>query len=256
LFSADMFPFSIHTNLLMACHFTGIYDVNRTETLPDDDYSLVKDWAASVAAHRLNGIIFHNNFTEATCAKYQNDYVKFVRREHSTVFNPNVYRYFIYRDYLRAHAGDISHLFITDVSDVVVLSNPFYQPLFLANPAAIFCGDEPKCLDNVWMKAHSAHLRSSIDDYAAYEDNFKAATLLNCGIIGGSIAVMQSFIEQLCTIHQEHNCNNPTAYTGDMGAFNYLLRTRFNEQICHGEPVNTLFKGYEHKRTDCWFRHK
>jgi len=41
-----------------------------------------------------------------------------------------------------------------------------------------------------------------------------------------------------------------------MGAFNYLTRTQFNEQIIHGTPVNTVFKGYENERTDCWFRHK
>jgi hypothetical protein len=251
-----MFPFSTNTNLLMACHFTGIYDVNRTETLPDDDYELVKDWAVSVADHRLSGIIFHNNFTEATCAKYQNEYVKFIRREHSAVFNPNVYRYFIYQDFLRVYAGEISHLFITDISDVVVLNNPFYQPSFLARHNTIFCGDEPETLDNDWMKAHSAHLRSSIADYALYEESFKTAALLNCGIIGGSIQVMQVFIEKLCAIHQVHNGNNSTAYTGDMGAFNYLVRTCFNELICHGEPVNTVFKGYEYGRTDCWFRHK
>jgi hypothetical protein len=251
-----MFPFLTNINLLMACHFTGIYDINRTETLPDDEYSLVKDWATSVADNQLNGIIFHNNFTAATCAKYQNDYVKFIRREHNAMFTPNVYRYFIYRDYLQLHAGNISNLFITDVADVVVLNSPFAQPFFLASPKALFCGDEPKCLDNEWMKAHSNHLRSSINDYAVYEEKFKAATLLNCGIIGGSIAVMQPFIDQLCTIHQNHNCNNPTAYTGDMGAFNYLARTWFNKQICHGVPVNTLFKEYEYDRTDCWFRHK
>ncbi len=251
-----MFPFSTNTNLLMACHFTGIYDVNRTEILPDDNYKLVKEWAVSVANQQLNGIIFHNNFSEATCAKYQNEYVHFIRRQHSAVFNPNVYRYFVYRDFLQEYAGNISNLFITDVSDVVVLNNPFCQPLFAENPATVFCGDEPKTLDNGWMQAHSAHLRSSIDDYAAYEEKFKTAVLLNCGIIGGSIQVMQPFIEQLCAIHQQHNNNNTSAYTGDMGAFNYLARTRYNEQLRHGAPVNTLFKGYENSRTDCWFRHK
>jgi hypothetical protein len=41
-----------------------------------------------------------------------------------------------------------------------------------------------------------------------------------------------------------------------MGAFNYLARTKFNNQLKHGAPVNTLFKGYELERKDCWFRHK
>ena len=62
----------------MACHLTGVYDVNRNNTLPDDDYGLVKDWADSLIALDLKGIVFHNNFTEATCKSQQNDNITFV----------------------------------------------------------------------------------------------------------------------------------------------------------------------------------
>jgi len=106
------------------------------------------------------------------------------------------------------------------------------------------------------MKEHSAHLRATISDYASYEDFFSEATLLNCGIIGGSYNVMVNFIDRLAFIHENHNRNNITAYTGDMGAFNYLARTQFSNRLLHGLPVNTVFKMYESERNDCWFRHK
>ena len=32
------------SNLILACHITGIFDVNRNTTLPDDDFDLVKEW--------------------------------------------------------------------------------------------------------------------------------------------------------------------------------------------------------------------
>jgi hypothetical protein len=99
-------------------------------------------------------------------------------------------------------------------------------------------------------------LRNNIIDYADYENAFANETLLNCGIIGGSAQLFFDFIQQLCDIHQNANRDNKTAYTGDMGAFNYLARTKFNQQITHGTPVNTVFKGYENNRIDCWFRHK
>jgi len=41
-----------------------------------------------------------------------------------------------------------------------------------------------------------------------------------------------------------------------MGAFNYLMRTKYNNEVKHGEPINTVFKMYESERTDCWFKHK
>ena len=251
-----MSPISVSEQLVIACHLTGVYDVNRNNTLPDDDYNLVKDWADSLIALDLKGIVFHNNFTEATCKSHQNDNITFVKIAYDGSFNPNVYRYFVYQDFLQTHAKTVESVFITDVSDVVALQNPFVQPLFVANPNYIFCGNEPKILNNEWMKAHAAHLRSNISDYAEYEEKFQNDTLLNCGIIGGNVAVMREFIDKLCLIHQQHNHHNQTAYTGDMGAFNYLIRTQFNQRLRHGSPVNTVFKEYQNDRTDCWFRHK
>lgn len=249
-------PFSANSNLIMACHITGVHGVNRNTTLKNDDYELVRDWAESVAALGIQGVIFHNNFSETTCKIYENEYISFLKINYDPQFNPNVYRYFVYRDFLQQQAPFIKHIFATDISDVVVVKNPFTEPYFIENPTVIFCGDEPKVLDNDWMKAHSAQLRENISDYADYEKNFAQERLLNCGIIGGAMPIFKDFIEKLCAIHQAFNANKQTAYTGDMGAFNYLARTLFNQQIRHGSPINTQFKGYEVERKDCWFRHK
>ena len=251
-----MLKFPTGKNIIMACHITGIHDVNRNTTLENNDFALVKDWADSLAQNSLQGIVFHNNFTETTCEKYQSDALRFVKIHYNAQFNPNIYRYFVYLDFLQRYGKTIQNLFITDVSDVVLLNNPFIQTLFKANPTAIFCGDEEKSLDNEWMNAHSEHLRRQIMDYADYESQFKQHTLLNCGIIGGHVKIMHPFIEQLCHLHATYNQDNKTVYTGDMGAFNYLIRTKFNAQLIHGTPVNTIFKSYENERTDCWFRHK
>lgn len=127
---------------------------------------------------------------------------------------------------------------------------------YICNSTAIFCGDEPKILDNDWMRSHSESLRNKINDYAEYENKFRHEILLNCGIIGGEALLVFQFIKKLWSIHREANCENKSAFTGDMGAFNYLARTQFNSQLIHGAPVNTVFKNYETKRKDCWFRHK
>ncbi|MFZ4544878.1 MAG: hypothetical protein ACOYOA_12570 [Saprospiraceae bacterium] len=242
--------------LVMACHITGVYDVNRNTVLKDDYYELVQEWALSVMAFGLQGIIFHNNFSEETCEKYENSNISFIKIDYDPQFNPNVYRYFIYRDFLQLYSKYIESVFVTDISDVVMLKNPFADPYFIDNPATIFCGDEPKTLGDEWMVAHAAHLRNKIPDYAVYEARFEQEKLLNCGIIGGGIGIFSDFIQKLCTIHQSFNSDNQTAFTGDMGAFNYLARSRFNSQLKHGAPVNTVFKMYENDRTDCWFRHK
>lgn len=245
-----------HRNLVLACHMTGVYDANRSMVLEDDSYDLVRDWAESIADYKIHGIIFHNNFSAATCDRYQNEYVSFIKVKYNPQFNPNVYRYCVYRDFMEQYVDALDAVFVTDISDVVMVRNPFLEADFLDNPTALFCGDEPKILNNDWMQDHSAHLRGQIPDFAAYEAHFGDETLLNCGIIGGNAALMSDFIARLWSIHQLANHANETAFTGDMGAFNYLVRTQFNEQLRHGAPVNTVFKMYENERTDCWFRHK
>ncbi len=248
--------FTTDTNLVMACHITGVHDVNRNTTLADDSYELVKDWAGSITAANLQGVIFHNNFSEATCKFYASENISFSKVTYDPRYNPNVFRYFVYRDFLQQHIQQINGIFITDITDVVLVSNPFIDPLFSENPNALFCGDEPKILHNDWMIAHAENLRKNIPDYAAYERIFGKETLLNCGIIGGDALLFFDFLQQLCAIHRYANRDNKTAYTGDMGVFNYLARTMFNQQLIPGAPVNTVFKQYENDRKDCWFRHK
>jgi hypothetical protein len=244
------------TNLIMACHITGVHDVNRNATLLDDNYELVKDWAESITAANLKGIIFHNSFSDETCKSFENDTISFEKIAYDSQFNPNVFRYFVYRNFLKQHLKQIKGVFMTDITDVVLVNNPFKDTLFIENPNSLFCGDEPKTLHNDWMIAHSENLRKNIQDYTAYESTFGEETLLNCGVIGGSASLILDFLQKLSSIHQQSNRKNKTAYTGDMGAFNYLVRTQFNYQLIHGAPVNTVFKLHENERSDCWFRHK
>ena len=247
--------FKISPNLIIATHITGVYDVNRSNTLADDDFSLVADWANSITQMGLQGVIFHNNFSERTCQLYQSDHIKFVKIEYNNQFNPNIFRYILYAQFLKKYVHQVKNIFFTDVSDVVVLKNPFSYSFFTDNPSFIFCGDEPTQLDNEWMQQHAKHLRDQIADYAQYEFDFKNHTLLNCGIMGGAVTVMYKFINELSAIHEQYNAANTTAYTGDMGAFNYLIRTKYNHLVKHGKPVNTIFKGYEMDNA-CWFKHK
>jgi hypothetical protein len=242
-------------NLILATYLAGIHDVNRNEVLPADDISIIEGWAESIVALGLHGVVFHNSLSKNSITKYKSN-IHFVKVQFNEKYNTNIFRYFLYNDFIQENEEYIENIFITDITDVVVLNNPFVQPLFMNNTNSIFCGDEPKLLQNDWMYDHATHLRNKINDYGLYEENFKTATLLNCGIVGGNIAVMKPFLEKLCHIHENYNTDNNSAYTGDMGAYNYLARTQYNEQLIHGVPVNTIFKMYETNRTDCWFRHK
>ena len=115
----------------MACHITGVYDVNRNTTLEDDNYELVSKWAESIAERNLQGLIFHNNFSQETCEKHKNEYISFVKIKYNPKFNPNVYRYFVYNDFLQQHISQFENIFVTDISDVTLVKNPFIDQFFL-----------------------------------------------------------------------------------------------------------------------------
>lgn len=243
-------------NLICATLLTGVYDVNRNERLDNDEFEYVRAWYDSINRLGLTGIIFHNTFSRQTVEAYQNDHVSFMEVRYDQRFNANVFRYLVYQDFIRQHRDEITNLFVTDSSDVEVVMNPFTQPLFLDATDCLFCGDEPKPLANDWMHDHSTYLRQSIGDFAQYEEENQARTLLNCGIIGGNIGVMAALMDHLARIHRTYTIHNQTPFTLDMGAFNYVARTQFADKLRHGPPVNTEFKGYEADRVDCWFRHK
>ncbi len=245
----------LSNKLILGCHISGVFDVNRSQMLSDDDFSIIEQWANSILKLNLQAIIFHNNFSDETIEKYQSNHLKFIKITHDIRFNPNVFRYYIYSQFIKKHFDKIESLFVTDVSDVLVLKNPFIQPLFKDNPDFVFCGDEKTIWDNEWMKDHGSHLRSAVNDYFEIESEYKSHILLNCGIIGGTIQVIKPLIESIWQIHESYNYSNTSLFTGDMGAFNYTLRKNFNNRIIHGTPVNTEFKGYYDDGVS-WFQHK
>ena len=243
-------------NIIAATILTGVYDVNRNQMIAEDDFSQVHDWYQSLAALGLNGIIFHNCLSNTTVQQYQTSHIKFSRVAYNSTISPNAYRYIIYNQFLQKEAHAIQNIFFTDIADVVALKNPFIQAIFLQNPNMLFCGDEDSALDNEWMNNHSTFLRQRIAGYSDYEARYQHATLLNCGIFGGGTKLIKSLVGKLANLHLTYTTHNKTPFTLDMGAFNFIVRTQFGNNLTHGAPVNTVFKKYQTHRTDCWFRHK
>jgi hypothetical protein len=245
----------LSNKLILGCHITGVYDVNRNQMLLADDFSIIEKWSASISKLNLQAIIFHNNFSDSTVLKYQSDHLIFIKITHDVRFNPNIFRYSLYHQFLNKYFDKIDSLFVTDVSDVLVLKNPFIQPLFIDNSDFVFCGDEPTIWNNEWMQLHGSHLRSHIDDYFEIETTYRSNQLLNCGILGGNIQIIKPLIESIWKVHEAYNFDNTTSFTGDMGAFNYVLRKYYYQNVLHGTPVNSEFKAYFDDGSN-WFQHK
>ena len=243
-------------NYIFASLLTGVYDVNRKEHLGENDFRIIQKWYDSIVKLQINAIVFHNSFSKETVEKNTNSYIQFVEVDYDQRLNPNIYRYFVYQSFLKQTSLEINHLFVTDISDVEVLNNPFDSNFYLENSDSLFCGDEPKLLGNDWMRNHCNHLRNLIPEFGVFEELNQQQTLLNCGIIGSNISAMKKLFDRMVALHEAYSFTNETEYTLDMGVFNYVVRNTFANKIIHGEPINTVFKKFEIERTDCWFRHK
>ena len=140
--------FQIHPQLICASLFTGVYDVNRNELLIADDFHIIKKGSQSVMDLNLKAVVFHNNFSDETVKIYQNQNIQFVKVAFESALNANVYRYIVYNNFFKAYVDNLKSVFITDITDVEVVQNPFTQPLFLDNTNSLFCKNKLEISDN------------------------------------------------------------------------------------------------------------
>jgi hypothetical protein len=251
-----LFDDNIKNNIILSTIITGVDDLQRNIKWEDDNFDYIKDWYYSIIKNNLNAVVFHNTFSDETIKKYSNKNVSFIYVNYDGYLNPNVYRYFLYKKYIENNLDKINNVVITDITDVVIIKNPFDSEFFKSNTGHIFCGDEETTLNSDWMRKHNEHLRNNIPGFNEYEKQNANKKLLNCGIIGGSVFIIKELLDRICEVHEKVTITNKTNYTCDMGVFNYIIRTKYNELVLHGTPINTKFKYFEVNNNSCWFRHK
>lgn len=159
--------------------------------------------------------------------------------------------------WIRAHNylvmnPDIQYAFIVDSTDVQMVNDPF---LFMEK-GKLYSGDEPKRVDDAWMKANHRHP----DMVELYELHGHKA-LLNCGLCGGDRDTLIEFtgrmIEQLYIYEGEARTGIDCPTDSDMGIYNCLAYSLYEDRLVHGPMVNTLFAKWEpYEEARAWWKHK
>jgi len=223
-YSAEFAPFG--KNIVLTSYFAGVIDTQRNQRWTAD-ISAVDKLKTSVEKHGYELVLLHNCFDLPNRTTIQN--------------NPYFERWLRQWQYLRDHK-EVDYVFVTDATDVDMLHDPFSH----LQKGKLYVGDEPmQDLTNKW-------LINNHKDPVVRKFFFKhpKLQLLNCGVVGGDrLTVME-----LCRDMYLYYYANPTEKT-DMGAFNYLMHTKYADSIEYGRKVTTLFKRYEPEST-AWFRHK
>ena len=136
-------------------------------------------------------------------------------------------------------------MFCVDGTDVLILKPPVWDEI----GDGIFVGDENSILDDSggWMRSKHPGERMSV-----FLDVVGSRQMLNAGVLGGSLQSVCDFIKEIVNFYTELGHDY---HVTDMGAFNYVARTFFNNRLRYGREVTTSFKS-EEKNSWAWIKHK
>ena len=218
-------------NAIFTTYFTGEKDPQRPYSWKPDDFELIKEFYNSVIKHDLYCYILHDNLSKEFIEKYTTDKITFIR-VNKIKLNAVDYRWQLYFNLLN-ELKDIKKVFCLDISDVVILKDPF--KLVKANN--LYIGDEMcKNIENSWM----INRYNMIKDITSVPQDIMLKPVLNCGILGGTRKVMLDVTKKMAKILEDANITHTTV---DMVAANVVAYVNYPENIIHGSPLNTKYRG-------------
>lgn len=230
-------------NYIVSTYLTSKVDEQRGTKKEIDDPDYIRKWVYSGLHLGLNMVVLHDGLSEVFISQFPK--VRFIKidqvPEGMQLYD---YRWVLYYEFLLNN--DCDAVFFTDISDVIIRRDPFYEM-----EDALYCGDEPTTIkDCEWLQTS----RKSLGKLPIYNDFLHSKyTMLNCGIFGGDSARVKVFLD-LMVRYIEIHINREVDGTVDMPLFNYIIWF-YDIPIIHGAPVNSVFKRYE-DRNDVWFIHK
>lgn len=218
-------------------------------------FEMCANWARSIRQHNLTGVLLTSGSTpdqvppdmpDVTVIPVETFYPDWEVLQH---WNPADARWILYH-YLLAREN-YDEVFFIDATDAAVCSNPFLHTA----ADTLYCGDEigqPSGHETVahpWL-LDMARKRGTPAMVRLFESQ-PSLPLLNCGVVGGSRAVLLDFFRTLMLVGFYK-----AEKLVDMAFFNYALHSGlFRHRIVHGQPVTSVYKRYQN-RDDVWFSHK
>ena len=231
---------------IITTYFTSDKDPQRPEIWANDNFSIIENFYNGVTQHGLNCIILIDNSSDNFIKKYETDKIKFIRCDSSGLNMVDI-RWKLYANLLKSRP-DIKRVFFIDVSDVLILKNPFN----FIEPGKIYCGDEDSInMKNSWMMdryflLNQPAILNKLSNYANKQ-------IVNAGVLGGDRILIMEIAEKISHLL---SISNITSTTVDMCTFNHVLYMDYEDKLVHGLPVNTVFKSYDIHNKIAWFCHK
>jgi hypothetical protein len=226
--------------------------VHARTNISADMAGYIKEWHESMTRHQVNSLIFHDGLPLEFVESHTNEYIKF-QLVPPSLYNACDGRWPIYLDYVNGLENDEHfYIFATDISDVTMGKNPFQGQLVMFSPL-LFTGDEPTTYSHTWIQKRNEDLQGTLPEVYEHIKSNPTMKLLNCGIVGGRLGIMKSYLTKMAALVEKAG---PIEKTVDMSIHNYVARTYFADKLKHGPPLNSSYRKFQKNRTDVWFIHK
>jgi hypothetical protein len=217
----------------------------------------MRPWYESMRALGLSGVIFHDGLSPAFVRRYGTDRIRFLRVSPGR-WSTNDQRFFVYRRFLGRRR--FRYAFLTDVTDVTVVRDPFPELARLGWPLVI--GDEVypppigrSIRNHAWLmerlRETGAGGRGEVFEFFRNR-RFRFPTL-NAGVIGGRSRDLLAFLDAF--VRTRRSIGSPDRNL-NMPIVNYVFHRFHDGRFHRGAPVTSRFKRFEHGRRDVWFIHK
>lgn len=238
--SKEFMPYVNRTGgVLLAAYFNSNPDPQRDITW-DANIEKLMPLIESCKRYNVDYRIFHDCLS--------NNGKNFIKVEANKVYSPNVFRWFVYNDWLLKNKAD--NVFMVDSTDVEVLRNPFLS----LNPNKLYVGNEYNMrVNNSWMRKNQEPHLKTLSDYRSTISANARNILLNCGIVGGNFEMVMEYLGHRVQLHENHT--KGLLKSTDMAIFNYLVFKHFKGRTTTGLKVNTRFKMEEYNEVS-FFKHK
>jgi len=223
----------------------------------DANFTKIRALYLTALWHRLNVTVLYDDLPRSVLQRYACSRFQFARVQLNTLdkqYGLNDVRYFLFDWIVREHP-EWRMIFILDAFDVQVGMNPCSR----LRDDVLYVGSEPSELKSnpgVLLMFHDLGGKYN----AWYRREVQEAQTLNGGIMGGHRVIVQEFLSQMLAVLSDPRLSVRRRIGGtinvDMAALNYVVHTSFIERAITGEPVHSVYKGYQTERTDVWFIHK
>jgi hypothetical protein len=233
-------------NCIISTFFSSKKGPQNPNTWNGEDFEIIRAFYESVIRNDMNCIILIDSSSEEFIQTYQTEKIRFVRCSTNKLNLVDI-RWRLYQNLL-IEREDIENAFFVDISDVVVLRDPFKH----IQSGILYCGDEQKiyCTEP-WMTSRLDMLNQDLlfSNYYQYQNKL----ILNAGILGGPSKILKDVCKRIADILETSNIEETTV---DMCAFNHVLRIDYSDILVHGNPVNTVFRQFDYSNKEAWLCHK